>query len=140
MKTLESYILEAGFDKDLLYDVIISVVNNDRTIYEKCRSIAAAIVKKAKKDERPNFNHLVESPVVDKLATEAFKIYVSEYASQGMRLGTPERNELKKWIASHIFHILDEEFDGLTPEEVKEFEDNPYYSTGDFDKTIKNLK
>lgn len=140
MQPLENYILEAGFDKDLLYDVIISVVNNDRTIYEKCKSIASAIAKKAKNDERPNFNHLVESPVVDKLATEAFKIYVSEYASKGMRIGTPERKELKKWIASHIFHILDEEFNGLTPDEVKEFEDNPYYSTGDFDETIKNLK
>ena len=114
MKTLESYILEAGFDKDLLYDVIISVVNNNRTIYEKCKSIAASIAKKAKKDERPNFNHLVESPVVDKLATETFKIYVSEYASQGMRLGTPERKELKKWLAAHIFHILVQVLDNGT--------------------------
>lgn len=137
MKSLENCILEAGFDKDLLYDVIISVVNNDRTIYEKCKSIAATIVKKAKNDERPNFNRLVESSVVDKLATEVFKIYISEYASEGMRMGTPERKELKKWIASHIFHILDEEFNGLTPEEVEEFENNPYYSTSDFDKTIK---
>ena len=137
MKSLENYILEAGFDKDLLYDVIVSVVNNDRTIYEKCKSIAASIAKKAKKDERPNFNHLVESSVMDKLATAVFKIYVSEYASEGMRMGTPERKELKKWIASHIFHILDEEFNGLTPEEVEEFENNPYYSTSDFNKTIK---
>lgn len=137
MKLLKDYILEAGFDKDLLYDVIISVVNNDRTIYEKCKSIAAAIAKKAKNDIRPNFNQLAESSVVDKLATEVFRIYVSKYSSKGMRIGTPERKELKKWIASNIFHILDEEFNGLTPDEVKEFENNPYYSSGDFDKTVQ---
>lgn len=136
MKPLSSYIMEA-FDADLLYDVIISVVNNNRTVYEKCKSMAAAIAKKAKHDERPDFDKLVESSAMDKLASEVFKIYVSEYASPGMRLGTAERKELKKWIASHIFHILDEEFNGLTPEEVAEFEDNPYYSTGDFDQTIK---
>ena len=99
--------------------------------------MAAAIVKKAKHDERPNFNRLAESSVVDKLVAEAFKIYVAEYASNGMRLGTAERKELKKWLAAHVFHILDDELDGLTPEEVKEFENNPYYSSGDFDKTVQ---
>lgn len=137
MKTLESYILEAGLDKDLIYDVLISVIENNRTIYDKCKSIAAAIAKKAKQDIRPDFNHLVESPVIDKLVAETFKIYVTEYASKGMRLGTPERKELKKWLAAHIFHILDDELDGLTPEEIKEFENNPYYSSGDFDKTVQ---
>lgn len=137
MKTLESYILEAGLDKDLIYDVLISVIENNRTIYDKCKSIAASIVKKAKQDIRPDFNHLVESPVIDKLVAETFKIYVSEYASKGMRLGTPERKELKKWLAAHIFHILEDELDGLTPEEIKEFENNPYYSSGDFDKTVQ---
>ena len=86
MKTLESYILEAGLDKDLIYDVLISVIENNRTIYDKCKSIAAAIAKKAKQDIRPDFNHLVESPVIDKLVAETFKIYVTEYASKGMRL------------------------------------------------------
>ena len=137
MKTLEQYLTEAVLDKDLLYDVLISVVRNDRTIYDKCKSIAAAIVKKAKQDIRPNFNQLAESSVIDKLVAEAFKIYVAEYASKGMRLGTPERKELKKWMASKVFHILAEELDGLTDEELKEFENNPYYSDGDFDKTVQ---
>lgn len=137
MKSLESYILEAGFDKDLLYDIIISVVDNNHTIYEKCKAIAASIVKKAKKDERPNFNYLAESSVMDKLATETFKIYVSKYASKGMRLGTAERKELKKWLAAEVFHIIDDEFNGLTQEEIAEFEDNPYYSPGNFDKTVQ---
>ena len=137
MKTLEQYLTEAVLDKDLIYDVLISVIENNRTIYDKCKSIAAAIVKKAKQDIRPDFNHLVESSVIDKLVAEAFKIYVAEYASKGMRLGTPERKELKKWMAANVFHILEDELDGLTPEEVKEFENNPYYSSGDFDKTIQ---
>ena len=137
MKTLESYILEAGLDKDLIYDVLISVIENNRTIYDKCKSIAEAIVKKAKQDIRPNFKQLAESSVIDKLVAEAFKIYVTEYAAKGMCLGTPERKELKKWMAARVFHILEEELDGLTPEEVKEFENNPYYNSGDFDKTIQ---
>lgn len=137
MKTLEQYLTEAVLDKDLIYDVIISVIENNRTIYDKCKSIAAAIVKKAKQDIRPNFNQLAESSVIDKLVAEAFKIYVAEYASKGMRLGTPERKELKKWMAANVFHILEDELDGLTPEEVKEFENNPYYNSGDFDKTIQ---
>ena len=137
MKTLESYILEAGLDKDLIYDVLISVIENNRTIYNRCMSIAEAIVKKAKQDIRPNFKQLAESSVIDKLVAEAFKIYVTEYASKGMRLGTPERKELKKWMAASVFHILEDELDGLTPEEVKEFENNPYYNSGDFDKTIQ---
>jgi hypothetical protein len=137
MKTLEQYLTESVLDKDLIYDVIISVIENNRTIYDKCKSIAAAIVKKAKQDIRPNFNQLAESSVIDKLVAEAFKIYVAEYASKGMRLGTPERKELKKWMAANVFHILEDELDGLTPEEVKEFENNPYYNSGDFDKTIQ---
>ena len=137
MKTLESYILEAGLDKDLVYDIIISVITNNRTIYNRCMSIAEAIVKKAKQDIRPNFKQLAESSVIDKLVAEAFKIYVTEYAAKGMRLGTPERKELKKWMAARVFHILEEELDGLTPEEVKEFENNPYYNSSDFDKTIQ---
>lgn len=137
MKTLESYILEASLDKDLIYDVLISVVENNRTIYDKCKSIASSIAKKAKQDIRPDFNHLVESPVIDKLVAETFKIYVAEYSSPGMRLGTPERKELKKWLAAQVFHILEDELDGLTPEEIKEFENNPYYSSGDFDKTVQ---
>ena len=137
MKSLKTYMLESSFDGDLLYDIIISVVGNNRTIYERCKSMAAAIARKAKRDERPDFNKLAESSAVDKLTTEVFKIYVSEYSSPGMRLGTPERKELKKWVAAEIFHILDDEFKGLTPEEVKDFENNPYFSTSDFDKTIK---
>ena len=84
-----------------------------------------------------DFNHLVESPVIDKLVAETFKIYVAEYSSPGMRLGTPERKELKKWLAAQVFHIIEDELDGLTPEEIKEFENNPYYSSGDFDKTVQ---
>ena len=137
MKSLKEYIAESGMDKDLIYDVLISVIENNRTIYDKCKSIAAAIVKKAKQDIRPNFNHLVESPVIDKLVAETFKIYVAEYASKGMRLGTPERKELKKWLAAHVFHILEDELDGLTLEEIKEFENNPYYSSGDFNEIYK---
>ena len=53
MRTLESYIMEAGLDKHLLYDIVISVVENNKTIYDKCVSIAAAIEKKAKRGERP---------------------------------------------------------------------------------------
>lgn len=137
MRTLESYIMEAGLDKDLLYDIIVSVVENNRTIYEKCSSLASTIVKKAKRGERPDFNKLAESSAIDKLAAETFKIYVAEYSSPGMRLGTPERKELKKWLAARVFHIIEDELDGLTPEEIAKFEDNPYYSTSDFDKTIK---
>lgn len=141
MKSLSVYLKESlnesGFDRHLLYDIIISVVNNNQTIYERCKSLAAAIARKAKQDERPDFNKLAESSTVDKLTTEVFKIYVSEYSSPGMRLGTPERKELKKWVAAKIFHILDDEFKGLTPEEIKEFENNPYFNISDFDKTIK---
>ena len=137
MKTLESYIMEAGIDKDLLYDVLISVVENNRTIYERCNALALSIVKKAKHDERPDFNKLAESSAIDKLAAETFKIYVAEYASPGMHLGTQERKELKKWLAARVFHILNDEVDGLTDEEIKEFENNPYYSVSDFDKTFK---
>ena len=137
MKDLESYITEAALDKDLLYDIVISVVENNRTIYDKCKSLAATIAKKAKHDERPNFNQLAESSVIDKLAAETFKIYVAEYSSPGQRLGTAERKELKKWLASNVFHILEDELDGLTEDEIKEFENNPYYSVADFDKTVQ---
>lgn len=137
MKSLETYIMEAGLDKDLLYDILISVVENNRTIYDKCVSIAAAIVKKAKRGERPDFNYLAESSTVDKLVTETFKIYVTEYSSPGMRLGTQERKELKKWVAAKIFHVLEDEMDGLTDDEIKAFEDNPYYSSGDFSDIYK---
>lgn len=137
MKSLESYIMEAGLDKDLLYDVLISVVENNRTIYEKCSSLASSIEKKAKRGERPDFNKLTESSAIDKLAAETFKIYMAEYSSPGMRLGTQERKELKKWLAARVFHILNDELEGLTDEEIKEFENNPYYSVSDFDKTLK---
>lgn len=137
MKTLESYIMEAGLDKDLLYDVLISVVENNRTIYERCNALASSIAKKAKRGERPDFNKLTESSAIDKLAAETFKIYVAEYSSPGMRLGTQEHKELKKWLAARVFHILEDELEGLTDEEIKEFENNPYYSTSDFDQTLK---
>lgn len=138
MRTLESYIMEAGLDKHLLYDIVISVVENNKTIYDKCVSIAAAIEKKAKRGERPDFDYLAGSSVVDKLAAETFKIYVSKYGTSSMRLGTEERKELKRWIAAHIFHILEDEFDGLTDdvygtasEEIEKFTHSPYYSVQD---------
>lgn len=137
MRTLESYIMEAGLDKDLIYDVLISVIENNRTIYDKCTSIAAAIAKKAKRDERPDFDRLAESSTIDKLVAETFKIYVAEYSSPGMRLGTAERKELKKWLAARVFHILEDEMDGLTEEEIAKFEDNPYYSAGNFNDIYK---
>jgi len=137
MKSLKEYIAESGIDKDLIYDVLISVVENNRTIYDKCKAIAAAIAKKAKHDERPNFNYLVESAVIAKLVAETFKIYVAEYSSKGMRLSTAERKELKKWLAAQVFHILEDELDGLTPEEIKEFENIPYYSSSNFNEIYK---
>lgn len=137
MKSLKEYIAESGIDKDLIYDVLISVIENNRTIYDKCKAIAAAIAKKARHDERPNFNYLVESAVIDKLVAETFKIYVAEYSSKGMRLGTAERKELKKWLAAQVFHILEDELDGLTPEEIKEFENIPYYSSSNFNEIYK---
>ena len=138
MRTLESYIMEAGLDKHLLYDIVISVVENNKTIYDKGVSIAAAIEKKAKRGEHPDFDYLAGSSVVDKLAAETFKIYISEYGTSSMRLGTEERKELKRWIAAHIFHILEDEFDGLTDdaygtagEEIEKFTHSPYYSVQD---------
>lgn len=137
MKDLESYIMEAALDKDLLYDILISVVENNRTVYDKCTALAAAIAKKANRGERPDFNYLAESSVVDKLVAEVFKIYVAEYSSPGMRLGTAERKELKKWVAAKIFHVLEDEMDGLTEDEIKAFEDSPYYSAGNFNDIYK---
>ena len=138
MRTLESYIMEAGLDKHLLYDIVISVVENNKTIHDKCVSIAAAIEKKAKRGERPDFDYLAGSSAVDKLAAETFKIYISKYGTSSMRLGTEERKELKRWIAAHIFHILEDEFDGLTDdaygtagEEIEKFTHSPYYSVQD---------
>lgn len=139
MRTLESYIMEAGLDKHLLYDIVISVVENDKTTYDKCATIAAAIEKKAKRGGRPDFDYLARSSVVDKLAAETFKIYISKYGTSSMRLGTEERKELKRWIAAQIFHILEDEFDGLTDdvygtagEEIEKFTHSPYYSVQDF--------
>ena len=137
MKSLETYIMEAGLDKDLLYDILISVVENNRTIYDKCLSLAVSIVKKANRGERPDFNYLAGSSAVDKLVADTFKIYVTEYSSPGMRLGTQERKELKKWVAAKIFHIIENEMDCFTDDEIKAFEDNPYYSVGDFNDIYK---
>lgn len=137
MKTLETCIMEASLDKDLLYDILISVVENNRTVYDRCTALAAAIAKKANRGERPDFNYLAESSAVDKLVAEAFKIYVAEYSSPGMRLGTAERKELKKWVAAKIFHVLEDELEGLTEDEIKAFEDNPYYSAGNFNDIYK---
>lgn len=137
MKSLETYIIEAGLDKDFLYDILISVVMNNGTIYDKCLSLAAAIVKKANRGERPDFNYLAGSSVVDKLVAYTFKIYVAEHSSPGMRLGTQERKELKKWVTAKIFHIIEDEMDGLTDDEIKAFKNNPYYSVGDFDDIYK---
>ena len=138
MRTLESYIMEAGLDKHLLYDIVVGVVENNKTIYDKCVSIAADIAKKAKRGERPDFDYLAGSSVVDKLAAETFKIYISEYGTSSMRLGTAERKELKQWLAANIFHILEDEFDGLTDdvygsagEEIEKFTHSPYYSVQD---------
>ena len=57
MRTLESYIMEAGLDKHLLYDIVISVVENNKTIYDKRESIKAAIEKKTKHGEQPDLDY-----------------------------------------------------------------------------------
>ena len=135
-----SELLERRFDKALLYSIIIHIIDDEEeTIYNKCLSIAAVIEKKAKCGEHPDFNYLAGSSTVDKLATESFNIWVAEYGIAGTQLSTIEREELRQWIAAKIFHILEDEFNGLIDdvygsanEEIKKITHSPYYNTSDF--------
>lgn len=137
MKTLAQCLNEGNIDVNLLDDIVISVVGNDRTMYEKFRNVANAIAKKGKRDVRPNFDILKDSSVVQKLSKEVIDTYNKQYADGSIRLNTEERNHLKGYIAAAIFHILDEEFEGLTDEEIKQFENNMYYSSGDIWNILK---
>ena len=136
MKTLTQYLNEGNIDINLLNDIVISVVENDQTMYEKFKAVANSIAKKGKRDERPNFDILKNSSMVQKLSKDAIDLY-NKLVGGSIRLNTEERNHLKGYIAAAIFHILDEEFEGLTDEEIKQFEDNIYYSTGDMWDNIK---
>ena len=136
MKTLAQYLNEGNIDINLLNDIVISVVENDRTMYEKFKAVANSISKKGKRDVRPNFDILKDSSVVQKLSKDAIDIY-DKLVGGTTRLTTVERDHLRGYITAAIFHILDEEFESLTAEEVKQFEDSMYYSTGDMWDNIK---
>jgi hypothetical protein len=136
MKTLTQYINEGNIDVNLLNDIVICVLENDQTMYEKFKAVANAIAKKGKRDERPDFEILKGSSVVQKLSKDAIDLY-NKLVGSSVRLNTEERNHLKGYIAAQIFHILGEEFEGLTDDEIRQFEDNMYYSTGDMWNVLK---
>lgn len=117
-------------DKDKIYDIYISIINNDRDTYDTLCYLRDTLAKHIKRGERIDMQRLASSSVMGKIVRDIIKRYAN--LSDGSLHITPaERKEIKMWTASKVFQMLDDA-GLLSDEEVAAYEASPYFSISEY--------
>ena len=117
-------------DKDKLYDIIVSVIGNDKELHDKFTLLANALVKHIKRGEEVTMEKLANSSVMGGIIRTVLQKYSKLMYNKPITVTPFERKELRMWAASQVFHIMDNN-DYLDKDYISKFEQSPYYSVSD---------